>query len=206
MIFLCKVNKYRNMKNKFIDVFPYEGDVELLRIRFVELQETVNLFIICDNSKNKDLDIIISNNFNSFKEKVIILKDFNYLENFELLITILHELDLDYEDIISLSKKNSIPTVNSEHGFRPYLFFSSQLCISPVYDYRDKLLTLPPEFGSYVTFYHDLRKKYLSDSEEFISDLKSSNMNTFRYKKLEGGKVFSDSKNTRPSIALFTFS
>ena len=57
------------MKNKLIDIFPYDGDIEFLRVRFVESQDMTDLYIICDNSKNHDLEITISNNFNSFKDK-----------------------------------------------------------------------------------------------------------------------------------------
>lgn len=193
------------MKNKFIDVFPYEGDVELLRLRFVELQDVASLFIISDKSKNHDLDIVLSNSFNSFKDKTLILKDFDYLANIEILMNLLNELDLDYEDIITLSKKDSIPPVKLDYDLKYYLYYGPQMSISDVFDYNERQMNEPQEFGSLCMFYHHLKSSYISGITKLLDDFTNSVIDTDQYKRISGGKIIRENKNLKPLRNLFRF-
>lgn len=193
------------MKNKFIDVFPYEGDVELLRLRFVELQDIANLFIISDKSKNHDLELVLSNSFNSFKDKTLILKDFDYITDIDVLMNLFSELDLDYEDIITLSKKDSLPPVKLEYDLKYYLYYGPQMLISDVYDYNERKLNEAQEFGSLCLFYHQLKSSYTSNIKNLLDDISNSVIDTDRYKRISGGKIIRESKNLKPSMNLFRF-
>jgi len=193
------------MKNKIIEIFPYDGDVELLRLRLVELQDVANLFIISDNSKNKDLEITISNNFNSFKEKTIILKDLDYVESLDVIDSILSELKLDYEDIISFSKRDSIPPIDLEHPLKHYLFFGQNICSSKIYDYNLVEQNSFSEYGSLLIFYHQFK----NNRDDNFSRLKKAFQEDYYipsiYNQLDGGKIIKKSNNLKPTTNLFSF-
>jgi len=193
------------MKNKLIDIFPYDGDIEFLRVRFVESQDMTDLYIICDNSKNHDLEITISNNFNSFKDKVIILKDFDYIGDLDFLFSILDKLDLDYQDIISLSKKETIPPMKLEYGLDTYLYFGPHISISKLYNLNQVELNGAQEYGSLLLFFHQLKSNKVDNFTKLKNFLINGDYPRPYFTELLGGKIIKKSDNLKPTTNLFSF-
>ena len=192
------------MKHRFIDVFDFQGNNDLLKYRILKLQNIVELHIICDNSTSDDVEKFITNNLNSFKDKVLILKNFNYKKNLDYLQTILKELKLDYEDIISLSNQNDIPYFENKNFYKSF-YFGPYVLNSEIMDINEVTVDEPRQLGSLLMFYHDFKKLDISD---LLKTIETNELYTNKYLRLEEGIKIVDGQVdvlSPPSKFIFNF-
>lgn len=178
------------MKRRFIDIFDYEGNKELLKYRLIKMENIVDLFVICDNSNDTDVEYFISNNLNSFKEKILVLKNFNYRKNLSSMEQILSELKLDYEDILSFSDSKSLPYIDNPNFYKT-LYFGTYILKSKVIDINEIDLGGELELGSLMMFYHNFNKTK-SDIPKIFEHISKNEINLSLFLHIELGLKVSD--------------
>ena len=195
------------MKHRFIDIFNHEGDKELLKYRLIKLQNTADLFIICDISDSLDVESFIMNNMNSFKDKILVLKNFNFKTNLDSIPQILSEINLDFEDIISFSDSTSIPYFEDPNFYKIF-YFGPYILKSKVVDINDINVSETRELGSFLMFYHTLLKSK-SDLPKMFDHIKKGEINLSLFLHIESGLKISNQIQIQPptkSNFIFDFS
>lgn len=94
---------------KIFDVILFDGDLDLLNLRFSEFYDIIDFFVIVPFSDEIECDIDIK-----FKDKVIIFDTFKNETNlYDLLKEFLKTNYESFDDIIFISHENEIPNFNN---------------------------------------------------------------------------------------------
>lgn len=102
-----------NKKTKILDIFFFNGELELLKFRLSELNNMISQFIIVErghSSYSKNLEL-----FKDFEDKIfnLVLEDgLTSEKEFELIRNHVISLDIRFDDIVFISEINEVPDLD----------------------------------------------------------------------------------------------
>lgn len=166
--------------NKIIDIFSYDGNKELLEFKLNFIENSVDLFWICDSTSDQSLESIIQTEFKNLSDRVTILPDIDLSKHSEILSNKFKDKKIKFDDIIIFSKIDEVYNELSWDTLSQYLPFgprgmklshtNSELTplvlsdvVGPIFMYRTTYVLNPREFKMMIEKVEGIRK--LPDDE-----------------------------------------
>jgi hypothetical protein len=185
-----------NKKTKILDVFFFNGEIEMLKFRLSELNNSISQFIVVERGestylKNKSL-------FEDFNEKIShILLDSGLTleEEFKKIRNYLISLDILFDDIIFISEINELPDLSDIEKIHNELIYDSLLIGHIDFtwnkDYINKNISLGTSVFFFTTIFTD------KNSIQSVWDYKNG-ISNFSRPVIKSGWKFSEFHNTDP--------
>ena len=152
-------------KRKIIDVFFFNGEIDMLKFRLSELNPFVDTFIIIEFLSNSSELVKHSDFFDEYKEKYIHLYapvDFNSDDKIELVYNTSLKLKLGFEDIIIISNVNEVPDFNNFESVIEELKYDAVLLNPLKFVWNINHVDKNRDNGSLVFFYTKLLQNKLN--------------------------------------------
>jgi hypothetical protein len=160
---------------KIFDVVLFDGNQDLLNLRFSEFYNMVDFFILIPLSDEIKYEIDIR-----FKDKVVLLETFkNETHFYDLLKEFLSANYESFDDLIFISKENEIPDFNnldeiiSETKIRNVFINHTTLCWNTDYFTKDSFLgTYVFTFSKFLT-HGNIFKRFFGKNKSNVKEIKN---------------------------------
>lgn len=196
-------------KNKVVDIILFGGDINLLEMRFLELSDYVDHFIIVEsipeiekNKFNYDYRLVSKWLLNTkIYTTSVDLNSTDQEPNLNsLLEQIIFDLDLNFTDVIMLSKYNEIPDMSMFDEIYKNLDFGPIIFKSPSLVWNINYMEKNDKFGTFVFLFTHLITKEVNFLTLFRD---KSNIVVPKYSKAYGGWIlegFESNKEINPFL------
>lgn len=182
-----------NKKTKILDVFFYNGEIELLKFRLLELNDVVTQFVIVERGGVSNLKKL---NFLNFEHKIsnlVLEENLTSEEEFSSLRNHIISLNIAFDDIVFISEVNEVPDLNDIEKIYKELRYDSILLKNIDFTWNIDYINKNRSFGSSVFFFTTI----LTDHTiiENVWNYKKGNIN-FSRPTINSGWKFSEFYNT----------